>query len=99
MSLFLMLLPGASVWMASCSLLTFILFAIDKHAARRGRPRVAERTLLLWALLGGWPGAWAASHLLRHKTVKASFVWRFRLAAALHLLAAGAMAWFTLTHY
>ena len=32
-----------------------------------------EQSLHLLALAGGWPGAWAAQGLLRHKSRKASF--------------------------
>lgn len=55
------------------SLLTFIAYAIDKSAAKGGRWRTKESTLHLLALMGGWPGALFAQHLLKHKSVKTSF--------------------------
>lgn len=55
------------------SALTFIVYALDKSAARHGRWRTAENTLHLLALAGGWPGAMLAQQLLRHKSTKASF--------------------------
>lgn len=58
---------------AVMSALCFGAYAADKHAARRERRRVPERTLLDLGLLCGWPGAVAAQQLLRHKTIKASF--------------------------
>ena len=55
------------------SLLTFIVYAKDKHAAKQHTGRVRERTLHLLALLGGWTGANMAQAYLRHKTQKRVF--------------------------
>lgn len=71
------------------SLLTFVIYAIDKHAARRRQWRTPENTLHLLAVLGGWPGAWLAQQTLRHKSSKAGFRWRFWLTV---LLNAGLLA-------
>ena len=58
-------------------MLTFIVYALDKSAAKAGRWRVAEKTLHLLALAGGWPGALLAQQLLRHKTSKPGFIAMF----------------------
>lgn len=55
------------------SAVAFIIYALDKSAATSGRWRIQERTLHLFALFGGWPGALVAQRLLRHKTRKQSF--------------------------
>jgi uncharacterized membrane protein YsdA (DUF1294 family)/cold shock CspA family protein len=55
------------------SAITFGAYAIDKSAARVKQRRVAETSLILLGILGGWPGAILAQQLLRHKTVKRSF--------------------------
>ncbi|MCG9695861.1 DUF1294 domain-containing protein [Shewanella sp. Isolate11] len=55
------------------SLITYIAFALDKRAARRGRWRTSEQTLQLLSLLGGWPGALMGQYHLRHKSQKLSF--------------------------
>lgn len=71
-----------ALWLAAwaaLNLLTFALYARDKHAARTGQWRTPENTLHLLGLLGGWPAAWVAQRLLRHKTSKASFQVRYWL--------------------
>jgi uncharacterized membrane protein YsdA (DUF1294 family) len=55
------------------SLVTFIVYGIDKSAAKRNRWRVSEPTLHLLSLLGGWPGALLGQKLFRHKTKKFGF--------------------------
>lgn len=53
--------------------ITFGAYAIDKSAARMRQRRVAETSLILLGMFGGWPGAILAQQLLRHKTAKLSF--------------------------
>jgi len=55
------------------SLIAFVVYAVDKRAARAGTHRVSENTLHLLAVAGGWPGALLAQQALRHKTAKRSF--------------------------
>ncbi len=66
------------------SLLTFMFYAIDKQAARKGAWRIPEAQLHLLALVGGWPGAMAAQHTLRHKSKKPSFRLVFWVTVVLH---------------
>jgi len=95
-------LLGAAVWsgrlpalalgvVAALSLLTFGAYALDKNAAQAGRWRTKESTLHLFALAGGWPGAWAAQRLLRHKSSKRSFLTVYRVTVAVHC--AAVLAW------
>lgn len=51
----------------------FGAFWYDKHQARLGGWRVPEKSLLLLALLGGWPAAKLAQRRFRHKTRKQPF--------------------------
>lgn len=55
------------------NLATFYLYWQDKFAASKGRWRTAEDTLHLFGVLGGWPGAWLAHQILRHKSAKQAF--------------------------
>jgi len=66
------------------SLVTFIFYALDKHAARKGAWRIPEAQLHLLALIGGWPGATVAQHTLRHKSKKASFRFVFWITVFLN---------------
>jgi len=75
---------------AAASALCFALYAVDKAAARAGRRRTPERTLLLLGLCCGWPGALLAQQWLRHKTSKTSFQLAFWATVAANL---AALAW------
>jgi uncharacterized membrane protein YsdA (DUF1294 family)/cold shock CspA family protein len=56
------------------SLFTYWLYRADKEAAiaRHGN-RLAEESLQLFSLIGGWPGAYIAQQQLAHKRSKLSF--------------------------
>jgi uncharacterized membrane protein YsdA (DUF1294 family)/cold shock CspA family protein len=55
------------------SVLTFLVYATDKSAAKRGAWRIPENTLHMLAVIGGWPGALLAQQTLRHKSSKQEF--------------------------
>jgi len=65
--------PLVPVYYLALSVATFIVYAIDKWAARNHRWRTSERTLHLLALIGGWPGALIAQQVFRHKSRKEAF--------------------------
>jgi len=56
------------------SLVTFVFFAFDKQASITSQRRIRETTLFLLTILCGWPGALFAQTLLRHKSIKPSFI-------------------------
>ncbi|MEX1056614.1 MAG: DUF1294 domain-containing protein [Natronospirillum sp.] len=72
------------------SLLCYAAYALDKDAAQNGRWRIAENSLHLLALFGGWPGARIAQHRFRHKTQKTAFRRLFWVTVALNL---AGLAW------
>jgi uncharacterized membrane protein YsdA (DUF1294 family) len=72
------------------SVVAFAAYGIDKHRAVRGGWRVREATLQVIALFGGWPGAWLAQRVFRHKTSKSTFMIVFWAIVALHVCA---LAW------
>lgn len=55
------------------SILTYLIYAKDKQAAKNDEWRTSENTLHLYSLLFGWPGAIIAQQKLRHKSKKQSF--------------------------
>ncbi|MBA3849233.1 MAG: DUF1294 domain-containing protein [Opitutus sp.] len=70
------------------SLLTFAVYAADKRAAKSAAGRVPESVLHLLELLGGWPGAWVAQRVVRHKGAKLRHRPVFRLIVLAHQLMA-----------
>ena len=78
-----------SIWSLLASLYTFFAFARDKRAARGHRRRTPERHLHVLELIGGFPGAWLAILLLRHKSSKPSFLVVSFLTSVTNLIIAG----------
>ncbi|XZG68965.1 DUF1294 domain-containing protein [Chitinibacteraceae bacterium HSL-7] len=74
-------------WMLGASALAFLLYWHDKRQAQAGGWRTPEARLHLVALLGGWPGAWSAQRLFRHKSSKSSFRWVFIFTVLCNLAA------------
>jgi uncharacterized membrane protein YsdA (DUF1294 family) len=72
------------------SAVAFVVYALDKSAARNERWRTQESRLHLFALIGGWPGALVAQKLLRHKCKKQSFQIVFWATVVLNC---GALGW------
>lgn len=73
------------------SVVTFIVYAVDKSAAQNARWRTPENTLHLLSLFGGWPGALIAQQKLRHKSKKQPFRMIFWFTVMLNFVA---LIWF-----
>ena len=50
------------------SLVSFVIYGVDKHRAKRRAYRIPEAALLSLGFFGGALGALAAMQMLRHKT-------------------------------
>jgi uncharacterized membrane protein YsdA (DUF1294 family) len=69
------------------SAVAFAAYRIDKSRAVRGDRRIPEATLHVIELLGGWPGAWIAQRVFRHKWRKTRYLLVFWGIAAIHVVA------------
>jgi uncharacterized membrane protein YsdA (DUF1294 family) len=72
------------------SLLTFLTYFRDKHAAQKGSWRISENILHVFSLFCGWPGAIIAQQKFRHKTKKVSFRFVFWITV---LVNSGGLIW------
>jgi uncharacterized membrane protein YsdA (DUF1294 family)/cold shock CspA family protein len=84
-------LPVIVIWgCLTMSLVTFLVYAVDKSAAKRNARRTPENTLHMLALAGGWPGALIAQQALRHKSSKQPFRTVFWITVIVNC---GALIW------
>lgn len=78
------------IYLLVINVITFILFAWDKHVAANGNNygrRAPEARLLGLCLIGGSIGGLIAMHIVRHKTKKWYFVWGLPFFIALDIAA------------
>jgi uncharacterized membrane protein YsdA (DUF1294 family)/cold shock CspA family protein len=75
------------------NVLTFFAYWRDKYAAGQGQWRTSEPTLHLWSLAGGWPGAWFAQQVLRHKSVKKPFRTTYWATVVIHCATLAGWLW------
>lgn len=66
--------------------LTLMIYGLDKMAARKAWRRVPEATLLIFGVVGGWPGAIAGQQIFRHKTQKQPFKTWFLISVIINIL-------------
>lgn len=64
---------GMLIALAVFNLVSYALYAFDKHMARQGHGRIPEKMLLAVDLAGGFPAGFTAQRQFRHKTRKTSF--------------------------
>ena len=61
------------IYLAIINVVTFVVYAVDKHLAIEGKQRIRIITLLGLAFIGGSIGGLLAMYLFRHKTQKDYF--------------------------
>ncbi len=96
-TLFLALVVGATVAgklrpvvlavYLGASVVAFFAYGIDKSAAQKEQWRIPERTLHLFGVAGGWPGALLAQKVFRHKSRKQEFQAIFWVTVILNCIA------------
>ena len=62
-------------YIGAISLIGFLAMGLDKWKAKVDAYRIPEKTLFLFALLGGGYGIWAGMYTFRHKTRHWYFVY------------------------
>ena len=67
------MLPLFLIYLLAVNVMTFLLFGLDKHKAKRGKWRISEATLLTMAVIGGSIGAWSGMRFWHHKTMHKKF--------------------------
>ncbi|WDF50327.1 DUF1294 domain-containing protein [Paenibacillus sp. KACC 21273] len=84
------------VWLLIVNIVAYIVMAIDKKRAQRhrSRERIPEKTLFIWAAIGGALGIWIAMMTKRHKTKHRSFVIGVPLLLVLNIVVYG-YVWMT----
>jgi uncharacterized membrane protein YsdA (DUF1294 family) len=76
----------AQSWCIAITVVTFLVYAYDKVAARVEMQRVPETVLLALTAAGGTIGALAGMVLFRHKTAKGSFQLKMLLVAVMQFV-------------
>ncbi len=77
---------NVALYLVGMTVLTFLLFGIDKRRARRNEWRIAERTLFLLSIGGGSIGALIGMHYFHHKTKKRVFRYGIPLISIMQLI-------------
>jgi uncharacterized membrane protein YsdA (DUF1294 family) len=72
------------VWLISWSVATFMVYGLDKAAAKAGLLRSPELLLHLAALVGGFAGGWLGMFVWHHKVKKQIFYLVLLASTLLH---------------
>ena len=83
-----------ALFLGVMSILTFLVYAMDKYKAQKGKWRISEKRLLLLSFFGGAIGGYASMLLFRHKTKH----WQFTAVNLLGILWQVALLVYLLSH-
>lgn len=61
------------VWIVLMSIISFVVYGIDKECARKEKWRIKESTLILLGFIGGGIGSFIGMKVFHHKTLKKEF--------------------------
>lgn len=61
------------IYLFCVTIVTFLIYGMDKWRAKKGKHRIPEKTLLIFAAIGGSVGALIGMWFFRHKTRKPKF--------------------------
>ncbi|MCM3716004.1 DUF1294 domain-containing protein [Alkalihalobacillus oceani] len=79
---------GAGVlYLLIVNVLSFIVVGADKQKARKRQRRISERTLFLWAIIGGSVGSYIGMRCFHHKTKHKRFMIGVPLIIVIQVLA------------
>ncbi|HAT7686434.1 DUF1294 domain-containing protein [Enterobacter cloacae] len=87
-----------AIWFLLINVLTMVIYGADKMAARKGMRRIPEVTLLVFGVVGGWPGAIMGQQIFRHKTQKQPFKTWFLMSMVVSILATVALYHFAVRY-
>lgn len=79
---------GLASWFVLASALTYRMYHSDKRKAKAKEWREQESVLHFMEIMGGWPGAFLAQRILRHKASKGTYQFVFILIVGLYQFAA-----------
>ncbi|MGN0468695.1 MAG: DUF1294 domain-containing protein [Acutalibacteraceae bacterium] len=81
----------AVLYFSAISLLCICLTVYDKVAAKKGKRRISEKSLMICGLFGGALAELLTMKLIRHKTLHKKFMIGLPCEIVLHLILAAAV--------
>lgn len=73
------------IYLAVISVVAIVVTSHDKAAAKKGRRRIPEKTLMLVGFFGGATAMYSVMQLIRHKTKHKKFMLGLPVFILLHL--------------
>ncbi|MGN1417867.1 MAG: DUF1294 domain-containing protein [Acutalibacteraceae bacterium] len=81
----------ALLYFSAISLLCICLTVYDKSAAKKGKRRISEKTLMICGLFGGALAEFLTMKLIHHKTLHKKFMIGLPCEIVLHLIIVSAV--------